>query len=192
MIRRTYLLRICNIITRTSQRPSSYPLPVVVPSCEFCAWKTGDRHRKSCHTTYIMLRRTLPPLTRNKPCILPSILHCHRILSTSPYLRQGDPLPSVFEGVSAPLEVTTVLRTGKGFKIRTIQDPENPRTIHGNLFILHGDYFLWRPTLQFPSPNTLDIAPESWGILDVITPKPGKANCMSSWLGRITGTGDGK
>jgi len=140
-----------------------------------------------------MLRRTLPPLTRNKPCILSSRFHCHRTLSSTPYLRQGDPLPSVFEGVSAPLEVTTVLRTGKGFKIRTIQDPENPRTIHGNLFILHGDYFLWRPTLHVPSPNTLDIAPESWGILDVITPKPGMANCMfqADWEELLVlGTGD--
>src|SRR5271156_4289327 len=131
-----------------------------------------------------MLRRTLSPLQRKKPCILPPQLPCHRTISTTSCLRQGDPFPSVFEGVSAPLEVTTVLRTGKGFKIRTMQDPENPRTIHGNIFILQGEYFLWRPTLHLPSPNTLDIAPESWGILDVITPKPGMGHLHHKLTGK--------
>jgi hypothetical protein len=39
--------------------------------------------------------------------------------------------------------------------------------------VLDGEYFLWRPRLQSPQAGVLDIAPESWGIFDVVAPKPG-------------------
>jgi hypothetical protein len=91
-----------------------------------------------------------------------SISHIHR----------SEPFPSVLEDVGSPLEITTVLRSGKGFKLRTLQNPE-PHTIHGNLIILNGEYFLWRPQLYSTQPGVLDIAHEAWGIFDVITPKPG-------------------
>ena len=95
-----------------------------------------------------------------------------RLFSTSFRVQQSDPLPSILADVSTPLDVTSVLRNGQGFKIRTLADPA-PRILHGNLVVVHGEYFLWRPTLSSPQSGTLDIAPESWGIFDVITPKPG-------------------
>jgi hypothetical protein len=113
----------------------------------------------------VYLSRTLPPLRRTSRITL------LRPFSSSPP-RLIDPFPSVLEDVSSPLEITTVLRSGKGFKIRTLQEPE-PHTIHGNLIVLDGEYFLWRPQLSAPQPGVLDIAPEAWGIFDVITPKPG-------------------
>ena len=93
--------------------------------------------------------------------------------------------------MTSPLEITTVLRSGKGFKLRTLQDPE-PHTIHGNLIIIDGEYFLWRPQLYSPQPGVLDIAPEAWGILDVITPKPGTF-CICDRIDveiLVLGTGD--
>ena len=106
-----------------------------------------------------------------------SYLHASNSISryrtfSSSLNRSSDPFPSVLEDVTSPLEITTVLRSGKGFKLRTLQDPE-PHTIHGNLIIIDGEHFLWRPQLCSPQPGVLDIAPEAWGILDVLTPKPG-------------------
>lgn len=95
----------------------------------------------------------------------------YRSLHTSA-IRHSDSLQSVLEDVSSPLEVTSVLRSGEGFKIRTLQS-STPHTVHGNLILVDGEYFLWRPKLQSPQPGVLDIAPESWGIFDVIAPKPG-------------------
>ena len=113
----------------------------------------------------VFLPRTIPPLRR------PSHIAFLRPF-TSSLPRLTDPFPSVFEDVSSPLEITSVLRSGKGFKIRTLQEPE-PHTIHGNLIVLDGEYFLWRPQIKIPQPGVLDIAPDAWGIFDVITPKPG-------------------
>src|SRR5271154_6109203 len=114
----------------------------------------------------VYLSRTLPPLRR----ICPTALLRPFSSSLPPLI---DPFPSVLEDVSSPLEITSVLRSGKGFKIRTLQEPE-PHTIHGNLIVLDGEYFLWRPQLSTPQPGVLDIAPEAWGIFDVITQKPGR------------------
>jgi hypothetical protein len=36
--------------------------------------------------------------------------------------------------------------------------------------ILEGEYFLWVPKLYSPAPGVLDIAPESCGLLEIITP----------------------
>src|SRR5947207_913469 len=106
-------------------------------------------------------------LSRTSPCFHTSIsIYQTRPLSSSLVCR-SDPFPSLLEDVTSPLEVTSVLRSGKGFKIRTLRDPE-PHTIHGNLIILDGEYFLWRPQLCSPQPGVLDIAPEAWGILEVI------------------------
>src|SRR5271155_986467 len=113
----------------------------------------------------VYLSRTIPPLRRTSP-----ITVLRPFSSSVPRLL--DPFPSVLEDVSSPLEITSVLRSGKGFKIRTLQEPE-PHTIHGNLIVLDGEYFLWRPQLNTPQPGVLDIAPEAWGIFDVIAPKPG-------------------
>ena len=119
-----------------------------------------------------MLRRGIPLVTQAAP-ILRSKLFGYPF-STSCLRRSdpSDPLPSLLEDVRSPLDITTVLRSGEGFKIRTLEEP-TPFTINGNLVILDGQYFLWRPKLYSPGPGVLDIAPESWGILDVITPKPG-------------------
>lgn len=121
---------------------------------------------------------------------MPNSIQGLRSFSNS-YIRPSDPFPSVLENVESPIEVTSVLRTGKGFKLRTLQDPE-PRTVHGNLIVLDGEYFLWRPQLYSPQSGVLDITPESWGILDVITPKPGTP--MQTRLRQlemvVLGTGD--
>jgi hypothetical protein len=118
-----------------------------------------------------MLRRTVY-LSRVVFCLrATNSVRGLRAFSNS-YIRSSDPFPSVLENVVSPLEVTSVLRSGKDFKLRTLQDPE-PRTVHGNLIVLDGEHFLWRPQLYSPQPGVLDIAPESWGILDVISPKPG-------------------
>ena len=114
----------------------------------------------------------LSSFSRTLPGLLTSNSICRNRPFSSSLIRRFDPFPSVLEDVTSPLEVTTVLRSGKGFKLRTLQDPE-PHTIHGNLIILDGEHFLWRPQLHSPQPGVLDIAPEAWAILDVITPKPG-------------------
>jgi hypothetical protein len=90
---------------------------------------------------------------------------------TSSSIRCTESLHSVLEDVSSPVEVTSVLRSGKGFKVRTLAD-SGPHTIHGNILLVDGEYFLWRPKLT-PQPSVLDISPESWGLFDVIAPKPG-------------------
>jgi hypothetical protein len=118
-----------------------------------------------------MLRRT-SYLSRTLLCLRTSNSICPNRHFSSSLIRRSDPLPSVLEDVTSPLEITSVLRSGKGFKLRTLQDPE-PHTIYGNAIIIDGEYFLWRPQLYSPRPGVLDIAPEAWGILDVITPKPG-------------------
>jgi hypothetical protein len=118
-----------------------------------------------------MLRPTTH-LLRTVSSLRASASPCRIRLFSSSFIRRSDPLPSLLEDVASPLEITTVLRSGKGFKIRTLQDPE-PHTIHGNLLITEGEYFLWRPQLNSPQPGVLDIAPEAWGILDVVTPRPG-------------------
>ena len=81
-------------------------------------------------------------------------------------------MQSVLEDVSSPVEITSVLRSGQGFKVRTLEEP-TPFSIHGNLITLDGEYFLWRPKLHCPQPGVLDISPQSWGIFDVVAPKPG-------------------
>jgi hypothetical protein len=118
-----------------------------------------------------MLRPTTRLLSRNLTCIRTLNALPPRLFSTS-HCRRTDPFPSVHEDVTSPLEITSVLRSGKGIKIRTLQDP-TPHTIHGNIIILDGEYFLWRPQLQWRQPGVLDINVSSWGILDVVTPKPG-------------------
>ena len=126
-----------------------------------------------------MLRRAIPLLTRGAPCFQtfnprPLTFSTSHNRSSDP----SDPLPSLLEDVRSPLDITTVLRSGEGFKIRTLEEP-TPFTVHGNMMILEGEYFLWRPKLYSPAPGVLDIAPESWGLLDAITPKPGMGihNC---------------
>jgi hypothetical protein len=105
-------------------------------------------------------------------------------------ISRSEPLQSVLEDVLSPLEVTSVLRSGKGFKIRTLADP-TPHAIHGNLILIDGECFLWRPRLQSPQPGVLDIAPESWGLLDVVAPKPGThpLNRLTAEI-LVLGTGD--
>jgi len=96
------------------------------------------------------------------------------------------------EDVSSPLEITSVLRSGQGFKLRTLDDP-NPRTLHGNLIVVDGQSFLWRPNLRCPHSGVLDITPESWGIFDVVAPKPGMLSWFARWLMLeivVLGTGD--
>jgi hypothetical protein len=142
-------------------------------------------------STSKMLRRIFPLSRTIPPLLRPSQITFLRPFSSSlPCLT--DPFPSVFEDVSSPLEITSVLRSGKGFKIRTLQEPE-PHTIHGNLIVLDGEYFLWRPQIKVPQAGVLDIAPEAWGIFDVITPKPGTD--LPYWVNRlieilVLGTGD--
>ena len=84
-----------------------------------------------------------------------------------------DPFQSVLEDVQSPLEITSVLRSGQGFKIRTLTNPNDPHTVHGNVLLLDGEYFLWRPQLSCTETGVLDIAPEAFGMLDVVAPKPG-------------------
>jgi hypothetical protein len=120
-----------------------------------------------------MFRRTILPLSLNLPFLRRSLLPQPLIRPFSSSLpHRIDPFPSVLEDVTSPLEITSVLRTGNGFKIRTLQEPE-PRTIHGNVIVLDGEYFIWRPELSSPQPGVLDIAPDAWGVFEVITPKPG-------------------
>lgn len=123
-----------------------------------------------------MFRKIIPRLSRTGQSIrAANSTHHFRLFSSAVSHRvDSDPLPSVLADVISPIDITTVLSSGKGFKIRTLQDPE-PRTIHGNLFVVEGEYFLWRPQLYSPRPGVLDISPESWGILDVVIPKPGAA-----------------
>jgi len=132
-----------------------------------------DRHDKqlkpNSRTTRML--RTVPITIRATVRSRTNGLFINRVLSTS-IPRRSDPLPSLLEDVPSPLEVTTVLRSGKGFKIRSLQDP-TPHTIHGSVILLDGQYFLWRPKLQSLQSGMLDISPEAWGILDVISPKPG-------------------
>src|SRR5271170_7262877 len=125
-----------------------------------------------------MLRRTIYH-SRTLP-----IYHCNRHPRpfSASFKPRSDVLPSLLEDASSPLEVTTVLRSGQGFKIRTRINPD-PHTVHGNLIILHGEYFLWKPQLHSPQPGVLDIAPEAWGILDVISPKPGNKSPPRSFCG---------
>ena len=111
-----------------------------------------------------LIFRRITSTSRGRPCF-------YRPFSIAS-IRRSDALQSVLEGVYSPLEVTSVLRTGQGFKLRTLAQ-STPFTVHGNLMLIDGEYFLWRPKLQFPQPGVLDIAPESWGLLDVIAPKPG-------------------
>src|SRR5438045_4050309 len=106
-----------------------------------------------------MLRRTAL-FSRTATCLGRSNSPCHIRQFSSSFSRYSDPFPSVLQDSASPLEVTTVLRSGKGFKIRTLQEPE-PHTIHGNLIILEGEYFLWRPQLHSPQPGVLDIPPEA-------------------------------
>lgn len=114
--------------------------------------------------------------TLRLPLVLPkrTPLHYHRAFSTAPLRKEdNDTLQSVFEDVQSPLEVTSVLRNGKGFKIRTLANPDDPHTVHGNVLLVDGEYFLWRPRLRASEPGVLDISPESFGILDVLASKPG-------------------
>jgi hypothetical protein len=135
-----------------------------------------------------MLRPTTRLLSRSLTCIQKLNVLPPRSFSTSQCLRT-DPFPSVLEDVNSPLEITSVLRSGKGIKIRTLQDP-SPHTIHGNIIILDGEYFLWRPQLQWSQSGVLDISTTSWGILDVITPKPGTHLESVDIEILILGTGD--
>jgi len=94
-----------------------------------------------------------------------------------------DPFQSVLEDVQSPLEITSVLRSGQGFKIRTLANPNDPHTVHGNVLLLDGEYFLWRPQLSCPAAGVLDIAPEAFGMLDVVVPKPGfSLNRLFLWV----------
>jgi len=125
-----------------------------------------------------MLRRIAPFVPLATPCLRTPVPAVYRPFSTS-LSRRSDPLPSLLEDVSSPLEITSVLRNGKGFKIRSLQDPE-PHTIHDNVILLDGEYFLWRPKLASPQTGTLDISPEAWGIFDVVSPKPGTSYNLPS------------
>jgi hypothetical protein len=129
----------------------------------------STRNQRRRPTTMIL--RTIPVAIQATKRLPNTGLCINRTLSTSSP-RHSDPLPSLLEDVASPLEVTTVLRSGKGFKIRSLQN-RTPRTIHGNVLLMDGEYFLWRPKLQSLQSGMLDISPESWGILDVISPKPG-------------------
>jgi hypothetical protein len=137
-----------------------------------------------------MLRRIAPVALRATSCLRAPTPCIYRPFSSS-LLRRSDPLPSLLEDVSSPLEITTVLRSGKGFKIRSLQDPE-PHTIYANIILLDGEYFLWRPKLQSPQTGILDISPDAWGILDVISPKPGTVlSTLDGLIERNSGIGNG-
>jgi hypothetical protein len=121
-----------------------------------------------------MLRQTLD-VSKLTICLrLCRIVRSRRLLSTSS-TSFPDPLPSILEDVTSPVEITSILQSGKGFKIRTSEDP-TPRKVHGNLIAVENEYFIWRPQLYSPQIDVLDISPDAWGIFDVIVPKPGSSS----------------
>ena len=168
-------------------------------SVRFVASLIDDRHHPQSQKLSTMLR----PLRFTRPSrLLAPHPPPRRPFSTSLVHRGKDsaePLPSVLENVESPLEITSVLRSGQGFKIRTLANPDDPHTVHGNVIILDGEYFLWRPQLTCSAAGELDIAPGAFGMLDVVAPTPGLSSAKiacSCWYrievdGRDAYFGDG-